>query len=78
MFWIAFVDSNDLLSQYRLSNKLANLKDQKTYYTEKIEEVKKDREELMSDKELLEKFAREKYLMKKHTEDIFVVVDEEN
>lgn len=78
LFWIAFIDSNDLLTQYRLGSKLTNLEDEKAYYTEKIEEVKKDREELLSDKELLEKFAREKYLMKKPTEDIFVVVEEEN
>ena len=78
LFWIAFIDSNDLLTQYRLGSKLNNLKDEKAYFTEKIEEVKKDREELMSNKELLEKFAREKYLMKKPTEDIFVVVEEEN
>jgi cell division protein FtsB len=38
--------------------------------------VKKDREELLSNQELLEKFAREKYLMKKKTEDIYLVVEE--
>lgn len=78
LFWIVFIDSNDLLTQYRLGSKLSNLEDEKAYYNKKIEEVKKDREELMSNKELLEKFAREKYLMKKPTEDIFVVVEEEN
>ena len=78
LFWIVFIDSNDLLTQYRLGSKLSNLEDEKAYYNEKIGEVKKDREELMSNKELLEKFAREKYLMKKPTEDIFVVVEEEN
>lgn len=77
LFWIVFIDSNDLISQYRLSRKLNNLEDEKEYFVEKIEEVKKDREELMSDEELLEKFAREKYLMKKPTEDIFVVVEED-
>lgn len=78
LFWIVFIDSNDLLTQYRLGHKLSNLEADKTYFNEKIEEVKKDREELMSNKELLEKFAREKYLMKKPAEDIFVVVEEEN
>jgi cell division protein FtsB len=76
--WIAFIDSNDLLTQYRLGSKLTTLEEEKAYYTEKIDVVKKDREELLSDQELLEKFAREKYLMKKPTEDIFVVVEEEN
>ena len=71
-----FIDSNDFVSQYKLSNKLSTLEEQKSYYLEKIEQVKKDREELMSDDKLLEKFAREKYFMKKETEDVFVIVEE--
>jgi cell division protein FtsB len=39
--------------------------------------VQKDREELMTDRELLEKFAREKYLMKKEAEDIFIIQEED-
>lgn len=71
-----FIDSNDLLNQYLLRRKLKNLKDQKQFYIKKIEEVKKDREELLNNPSLLEKFAREKYLMKKKGEDVFVIVEE--
>lgn len=53
--------------------KLRSLEDEKEYYQEKIKEVEKDREELMGNKELLEKYAREKYLMKKESEDIFII-----
>jgi cell division protein DivIC len=52
------------------------LANEKEFYQEKIQEVEKDRKELMTNKELLEKFAREKYLMKKETEDIFIVQEE--
>jgi hypothetical protein len=38
--------------------------------------VEKDRNELFGTRESLEKFAREKYLMKKETEDVFIVVEE--
>jgi cell division protein FtsB len=71
-----FVDSNDVFSQLKLRKKVTTLEQEKEYYLEKIEEVKKDREELLSNQELLEKFAREKYLMKKKTEDIYLVVEE--
>ncbi len=77
LIWMLFIDSNDLISQYKLSNKLSTLEEQKSYYLEKIEEIKKDREELLSDDKLLEKFAREKYFMKKETEDLFIIVEEE-
>ncbi len=75
LIWITFFDSNDLYSQYSLARKLDNLNADKAYYLEKIEEVKEDREELLSNPDLLEKFAREKYLMKKPTEDLYVVVE---
>jgi len=71
-------DSNDLVSQIKLNQKLSTLESQKDYYLEKIEEVKKDREELLSDVALLEKFAREKYLMKKDSEDLYIIVEEDD
>ena len=74
--WMLFLDSNDLVSQVKLAQKKASLEEEKEYYEEKIEEVKVEREELMSDPELLEKFAREKYFMKKESEDLYVIVEE--
>lgn len=76
LMWMLFFDSNDIYSQYKLSRKLNNLEARKAYYQEKIMEVRQDREELLSNPELLEKFAREKYLMKKPSEDIYVLVEE--
>lgn len=71
--WMIFLDSNDLINRFRLSAKLRTLENEKVYYQEKIKEVEKDRAELMGTTELLEKFAREKYLMKKESEDIFII-----
>lgn len=76
LIWMTFFDDNDFISRMKLSSKLSSLEGEKEYYAEKITEVQKDHEELMGTRELLEKFAREKYLMKKNTEDIFVVVEE--
>ncbi len=70
------MDSNDLISRFKMSNKIRSLENEKEFYQEKIAEVEKDRKELMTNKELLEKFAREKYLMKKETEDIFIIQEE--
>lgn len=73
--WMTFIDSNDLISRFRMGAKLRALQNEKEYYQEKIKEVEKDRMELTTNKELLEKFAREKYLMKKETEEVFVIVE---
>ena len=78
IIWMLFIDSNDLYSQFKKREKLKELEQQKAYYTQMIKEVEKDREELLSNSELLEKFAREKYLMKKESEDLYILdIDEE-
>ncbi len=77
LVWLTFLDSNDLISRFKLGAKLRSLENEKEYYQEKITEVEKDRTELMTNKELLEKFAREKYLMKKETEDVFIIQEED-
>ena len=76
LFWMLFVDSNDLFSQYRLGRKVESLASQKEYYKAKIEQVRQERQELFSNPELLEKFAREKYLMKKENEDLYIIAEE--
>lgn len=77
LVWMLFLDSNDLISRFKLGSKLRTLEKEKQYYQAKIKEVEEDRKELMTNKELLEKFAREKYLMKKETEDIFIIQEED-
>ncbi len=74
--WMIFLDSNDLISRVKISSKLRSLEAEKKFYQEKTAEVEKDRKELLTNKELLEKFAREKYLMKKETEDLFIIQEE--
>ncbi len=71
--WMLLLDSNNLIARYQLSSKLNSLENEKEYYEEKIKEVENDRNELFGERESIEKFAREKYLMKKESEDIFVI-----
>jgi|SRR4051812_16312591 len=78
LVWMLLFDANDFISQYQMNKKLRDMEAEKAYYLEKIEGVKEDRRELMSNPQLLEKFAREKYLMKKNTEEVFVLVDADN
>lgn len=71
--WMLFFDSADLITQYKLTRRIKKLHEEQTYYLKQIEIVTKERQELMSSEELLEKFAREKYLMKKPTEDVYII-----
>jgi cell division protein FtsB len=53
------------------------MEDEKQYYLERIEEDSRRLNELKTDRDNLEKFAREQYFMKKENEDVFVIVEEE-
>ncbi|WP_209329869.1 FtsB family cell division protein [Lunatimonas salinarum] len=74
--WMVFIDTNDIVSHIKLRAKLRDLERQKEFYLERKEKVQADREELMSNYELLEKFARERYLMKRKSEDLYVIIEE--
>ena len=77
LVWMTVFDANDLGKQFDIYRKWKDLRNEKEYYLSNIEVVKKERAELMSSPALLEKFAREKYLMKRPGEDLFVLVPEE-
>lgn len=74
--WMTFFDKNDLLSQYQYRQELNKLEQERDFYKAETEKVSKDLEELTSNPQQLEKFAREKYLMRKDNEDVYVVVRE--
>ena len=76
VLWMTIIDSNGFINRYRLSSKLSELNTQKEFYIKEIDNVSLDKERFESDEELLEKYAREEYLMKKESEDIFYVIKE--
>lgn len=75
--WIVFFDKNDLKTQLKLRDDVKKLQEERNYYAAEIEQITSDISELNTNPKTLEKFAREKYLMKKDNEDIFVIVEEE-
>src|ERR1700682_2920825 len=72
--WISFIDQNDMISRYHSYRQLKDLYAERKYYVDEIEKNKNDLHELMASPESLEKYARERYLMKKDNEDVFVFV----
>jgi cell division protein FtsB len=74
LVWMVFFDKNDLFSQYQYHQQVNKLKQERDFYKKETAKVAKDLDELTSNPKKLEKFAREKYLMKKDNEDVFVIV----
>lgn len=74
--WIALFDKYSFIDQLQLRSKISQMEKEKKYYQKKIEEDKRKKDELLGNRDNLEKFAREQYLMKKENEDIFIIVKE--
>ncbi|HKO82653.1 MAG TPA: septum formation initiator family protein [Chitinophagaceae bacterium] len=77
-----FFDKNDVFTQSARKKQLRELQESKQYYTDRIASERKELEELKSNPGTLEKYAREKYLMKRDNEDLYLIpestVKEEN
>ncbi len=72
--WILFFDNRDLItSHFREKGELRKLEQSKAYYEQEITATKQELEQLRSNPAVLERYAREKYLMKKDNEDLFRV-----
>lgn len=76
LLWLLFFDQNNLTDRGKTAREYDQLIEEKNYYLKTIEEDRRRINELKTDADNLEKFAREQYLMKKDNEDIFIIVDE--
>jgi len=75
--WILFFDNRDFVtSHFRERGELQKLEKSKKYYEQQIAATRQELEQLKSNPAVLEKYAREKYLMKRDNEDLFVIPDE--
>ena len=75
--WMLFFDTNSLLTHVELNRDIDDLEDENEYYKREIGKDKKEIETLSSDKGL-EKFAREKYYMKRDKEEIYIIEYEDS
>ena len=72
IIWMLFFDENSYLVHRKFNNEIEDLESTISFYKKKI---KKDKETIkkLEDSLEMERFAREKYLMKKENEDIYII-----
>ena len=70
---ILFTDHNNLFEQVERQKELSDLVSKKEYYRQEIEKTKKELSDLSNNTAAIEKYAREKYLMKRDNEDLFII-----
>jgi len=75
--WMLFLDNYSYLEHRVLDKQLDELEDNKKYYQD---EIRKDQENIknLKNSDQIEKYAREKYFMKKDSEDIYIIEFEDD
>ena len=75
--WMIFLDNYSVFEQNVLDKEIDELEENKAYY---LEEIKKDSTSIrqLNNPDQIEKYAREKYYMKREKEDIYIIEFEED
>jgi len=71
--WILFFDPRDVFTQIEHRRELKELEASKAWYQSQNTILQAESEQLKSNPAIIEKYAREKYLMKRESEDIFII-----
>lgn len=75
--WVFFIDGNNIFSLLELNKEKNNYEEGTTFYEEQLIQIETEKAEVLGSDDAAEKFAREKYRMKKEGEIVFVIVDQE-
>jgi hypothetical protein len=73
IIWMLFFDPRDVFTQLQHNRELRQLQISKTHYQKEIAKETAELEQLKSNPAAVEKYAREKYLMKRDDEDLFII-----
>jgi len=73
--WMIFFDQRDYFQQKERTGELQKLEAARKYYIDEIEKTKKQRNNLKSTPTAVEKYARERYLLKRDGEEVFLFED---
>ena len=77
LFFILFMDSNDLFTQIRLEQELSKLEQKPLMYKQKIETLRQQQQLIQKDSTLIEQMARERYLLRRPSEDVYLIEERE-
>ncbi len=73
VIWMLFFDPKDILSDFERRDKLNKLEKSERHLKMQIAESRAELDQLKNNAQSIEKYAREKYMMKKDNEDLFII-----
>ena len=75
--WMFFFDDRNIITtHFRHPHELKQLQQSKIYYEEQINNTRAELKQLKLNTATIEKYAREKYFMKRDNEDLFIIIDQ--
>lgn len=75
--WMLFFDQNNIFNQHKLKTNLRAIEHQRDFYKSEIDKNQRLIEDFQTDTAFMERFGREKYLLKRDNEVIYLIVNEE-
>ena len=73
LIWMVFIDRNDLPTQWKRVKELKTLQQAEKTMDKLIVDTKQELNLLKTSPSTLEKYAREKYMMKRDNEDLYII-----
>ena len=73
LIWVLFIDSNDFFTQLQLEREHRRLQKEKSFYERQTSEIRAQHKSLTEDEGMLERIARERFLLKRLEEDVFII-----
>lgn len=75
LFWMLLFDQNNILDQFERRGRIRQMEADLEFYTSEKTQIQESRYMLESEAAELERFARERYRMKRDDEDLFIIVE---
>ena len=73
LVWMFFFNEKDVISEFKRKDKFKELQKSEAHLSDIIKDTRQELSQLKTNAQTIEKYAREKYLMKKDNEDLFVI-----
>ena len=73
--WMLFFDQRDFFQQRERGAELKKVEDAKKYYQKEIERTQKQLDNIQNNKAAIEKYARERYLLRREGEEVYLFED---
>ncbi len=77
IIWMLFFDDRDIFTRIQNHKELSNLESKANYYKQEISKAQKELNDLNSNAFAIEKLAREQFKMKRNSEVLFLVEEEQ-